>query len=314
MHSSSMHPTMHSLKSPPAYIGRFAPSPTGALHFGSLVAALASYLHAHAHNGQWLVRMEDLDPPREQPGAAAAILRSLEAHGLHWHGSVLYQSERLKAYAEALEQLKAANLIYVCDCTRQDLQAMGGIYNGRCRQRDVDSNKPHALRLTLYGTPQFPAQQLCFTDLFQGEQIQDLRRDAGDPIVKRKDGLFAYQLAVVVDDIIQGVTHVIRGMDLLEVTARQIVLFKLLGSKPPAFGHVPLVLNDSGQKLSKQNLAPALDSSQAAKNLWHALVFLGQNPPTDFGVIDTAGGVDEILAWARRHWNSHSLLATKPHR
>jgi glutamyl-Q tRNA(Asp) synthetase len=262
--------------------------------------------------------MEDLDPPREQPGAAAAILRSLEEHGLYWHGSVLYQSERLPAYATTLEQLKTAGLIYACDCTRQDLQAMGGIYNGCCRQRAVDTNKPHALRLKLYNTPQFPAQQLSFNDLLQGEQQQDLRRDAGDPIVKRKDGLFAYQLAVVVDDIAQQITHVIRGMDLLEVTARQMVLFKLLGSEPPAFGHVPLVLNASGQKLSKQNLAPALDSGQAAKNLWHALVFLGQNPPTDLGTLGSLGGgtaaVEEILVWARSHWNSLSLPPAKPHR
>lgn len=304
----------HIPKPPKAYIGRFAPSPTGPLHLGSLVAALASYLHAHAHSGQWLVRMEDLDPPREQPGAAAEILRSLEAHGLHWHGSVLYQSDRLNAYAEALEQLQSADLIYACDCTRQDLQAMGGIYNGRCRQRMVDTSKPHALRLKLYGTPQFPATQLSFTDLLQGEQWQDLQHAAGDPIVKRKDGLFAYQLAVVVDDIAQGVTHVIRGMDLLEVTARQIVLFKLLGSEAPAFGHVPLVLNDSGQKLSKQNLAPALDSTRAANNLWQALGFLGQNPPTDFGTVSGTDSVDEILAWARNHWNNHSLPPSKPTR
>lgn len=306
--------TGHTPKLPNTYIGRFAPSPTGPLHLGSLVAALASYLHAHVHNGQWLVRMEDLDPPREQPGAAAAILRSLETHGLHWHGSVLYQSARLPAYAEALEQLQSADLIYACDCTRQDLQAMGGIYNGRCRQRPVDTNKPYALRLKLYDTPQFPATQLRFTDLLQGEQVQDLRRDTGDPIVKRKDGLFAYQLAVVADDIAQGVTHVIRGMDLLEVTARQMVLFQLLGCQAPEFGHVPLVLNDSGQKLSKQNLAPALDSAHAANNLWQALVFLGQNPPTDLGSVNGTGGVDEILAWARSHWNGHFPLSAKPTR
>lgn len=294
---------------PSAYIGRFAPSPTGPLHFGSLVSALASYLHAHAHQGRWLVRMEDLDPPREQPGAADAILRCLEAHQLHWDGPVLYQSQRLAAYEEVLEALRAEDLLYACNCTRQDLQAIGGIYNGRCRNRRVDTTKPHAWRLKLYDLPPVYAalnDVVGFTDLIQGEQQQNLRLNAGDQILKRKDALFAYQLAVVADDIAQQVTHIIRGQDLLEVTARQIFLFQLLGAQPPVFGHVPLVLNDYGQKLSKQNLAPPLEDAQAGNNLWHALEFLGQNPPPTL----KNASATEVLLWSKAHWDMNRL---QPH-
>lgn len=304
------------------YVGRFAPSPTGPLHFGSLVSALASYLHAHAHQGLWLVRMEDLDPPREQAGAADAILRCLEAHQLHWDGPVLYQSQRLDAYDEVLSALRREGLLYACDCTRQDLQAMGGIYNGRCRHRNIDLSRPHAWRLKLYDLPQPYAaldEMVFFKDLIQGEQRQDLRLKAGDQILKRKDHLFAYQLAVVTDDIAQQVTHIIRGQDLLEVTARQIFLFRLLGvqaesspgvpseatlgRKLPEFGHVPLVLNHCGQKLSKQNLAPPLDDSRAGNNLWHALEFLGQNPPP---TLKNASAAD-VLAWGKQHWDMRLL-------
>lgn len=299
----------HSPESPHAYIGRFAPSPTGPLHFGSLVAAVASYLHARSNKGQWLVRMEDLDPPREQPGAASAILRCLESHGLHWDGSLLYQSQRLEIYQQALDQLTAADLVYRCNCTRQDLQVMGGIYSGRCRQRAVDANEPHASRLKLYDTPCQANEQVNFADLFQGGQQQNLRLEAGDPILKRKDGLFAYQLAVVVDDIAQGITHIIRGMDLLDVTARQIVLFKLLGAPAPAFGHVPLVLNDRGQKLSKQNLAPSLDNNAAANNLWRALMFLRQNPPAGLA----RATITDLLAWGTTNWDSTHLISATYH-
>ena len=282
------------------YIGRFAPSPTGPLHFGSLVSALASYLDAHHNNGKWLVRMEDLDPPREQAGAADAILRCLEDYGLEWDDSVLYQSQRWDIYENYLSQLRRQDLIYNCDCTRQDLQCMGGIYSGRCRTRSVDITKLHAQRLKLYDLPYvfFDSEQLIFTDLIQGKQTQNLRTEAGDQILKRKDGFYAYQLAVVVDDIEQGITHIIRGSDLLEVTARQIFLFQLLDGAVPAFGHVTLASHANGQKLSKQNLAPALQLKDAGKNLWHALVFLNQNPPQEL----QAAVPTEILAWAKLHW------------
>jgi len=296
---------MSAITNPNGYIGRFAPSPTGPLHFGSLVSALASYLDAHHNNGKWLVRMEDLDPPREQPGAADAILRCLEDYGLEWNDSVAYQSRRWDLYEDYLGKLRQQDLLYPCDCTRQDLQAMGGIYNGRCRNRFIDINLAHAQRLKLYDLPTgFPqGEQLVFTDLIQGKQIQNLRIQAGDQILKRKDGLYAYQLAVVVDDIEQGITHIIRGSDLLDVTARQILLFQLLGKPIPAFGHVTLASQPNGQKLSKQNLAPALELKDASTNLWQALAFLGQNPPQALkGATPT-----ELLAWGRVNWQRSAV-------
>lgn len=296
-------------KSPLPYRGRFAPSPTGPLHFGSLVSALASYLDARHHNGQWLVRMEDLDPPREQAGAADSILRCLEDHGLHWDDILAYQSQRHALYEDYLGRLRERQLLYPCDCTRQDLQTMGGIYNGRCRNRKVDINQPHALRLKLYDLPdqhiglQQTAEELCFIDLIQGPQCQQLRREAGDQILKRKDGLYAYQLGVVVDDIEQHITHIVRGSDLLEVTARQIFLFKLLGAPVPEFGHVTLATQPNGQKLSKQNLAPALDANNANRNLWHALEFLRQQPPQELKNAPPA----ELLAWATSNWQLRAI-------
>jgi len=287
-----------------AYIGRFAPSPTGPLHFGSLVSALASYVDAHHNHGKWLVRMEDLDPPREQAGAADAILHCLEDYGLEWDDSVLYQSQRWDIYETYLEQLRQQGLIYACNCSRQDLQAMGGIYNGRCRNRFVDITKPHAQRLKLYDLPPgfSDSDQLTFTDLIQGKQTQNLRTEAGDQILKRKDGLYAYQLAVVVDDIEQSITHIIRGSDLLNVTARQIFMFQLLNASVPAFGHVTLASQPNGQKLSKQNLAPALELKDAEKNLWNALAFLNQNPPKELW-----GAKSELLKWAKVNWQRSNI-------
>jgi glutamyl-Q tRNA(Asp) synthetase len=283
---------------PSPYIGRFAPSPTGPLHFGSLVSALASFLDARHHNGQWLLRMEDIDPPREQPGAASAILQSLEDHELTWDNSVTYQSQRLPIYDAYLQHLQKLDLIYPCHCSRQDLIAMGNIYDGRCRSNVdyrsafSDSSKPHSLRLKL------TTDDLHFVDLIQGKQTQNLRTEAGDQIVKRKDGLIAYQLAVVVDDIEQKITHIIRGSDLLEVTARQIFLFQQLKAVVPQFGHVTLATHANGQKLSKQNLAPALKATESGINLWKALTFLRQNPPRAlYGASAT-----EILEWGIQHW------------
>jgi glutamyl-Q tRNA(Asp) synthetase len=286
------------------YRGRFAPSPSGPLHFGSLVSALASYLDAKANHGQWLVRMEDLDPPREQPGAASLILQTLEDHGLQWDEQVLYQSARHQSYQETLEWLIAQNLAYPCSCSRQELAAMGGIYDGRCRHREVDLAKPYATRLKLYDIPHRPQNDwMSFNDVIQGQQTQNLRTQAGDQILKRRDGFYAYQLAVVVDDIHQQITHIIRGSDLLEVTARQLSLFNLLDAPTPAFGHVPLALQSNGQKLSKQNHAKAIDSAQASRNLWHGLGFLGQNPPVDLARASTR----ELLSWAQTHWRRHVI-------
>lgn len=286
------------------YIGRFAPSPTGPLHFGSLVTALASYLDAKASGGQWLVRMEDLDPPREQPGAASAILRSLEDHGLQWDGEIIYQSQRSEAYQNCIDALLEAGLAYRCNCSRQDLTAMGGIYDGRCRNRQLASDQICSLRLKLYELPdRFTPEQIHFDDLIQGPQSQNLRTQAGDQILKRRDGFYAYQLAVVVDDIAQGITHVIRGSDLLEVTGRQLFFFELLGAPLPQFGHVPLAMQANGQKLSKQNHAKAIESKLASRNLWHGLAFLGQNPPSDLADASTS----ECLDWALHHWQRQAI-------
>lgn len=287
------------LLTPTPYRGRFAPSPTGPLHFGSLVSALASFLDAKANRGQWLVRMEDLDPPREQPGASALILQSLECHGLVWDEPVLYQSQRWARYEERLSELRHADLAYPCNCSRQRLQGLNGIYDGYCRTHPPAAEDTLAWRLKLYDVPTGPTPDVSrFVDLLQGEQQQNLRTQAGDQILKRRDGFYAYQLAVVVDDIDQGITRIIRGSDLLDVTARQRVLFHYLAAPVPEFGHVPVAIHANGQKLSKQNHALPLDNQRSASNLWHALVFLGQNPPA---ALQAATPI-ELLDWAIAHW------------
>ncbi len=278
---------------PNTYIGRFAPSPTGPLHFGSLVSALASFLDARSHRGQWLVRMEDLDPPRVQPGAADSILRDLEAHGLTWEGGVLHQSRRHAAYGEALARLRDTHRVYPCSCTRQRLQLCGGIYDGHCTRQPPSPKEATALRLKVNA-----ANPITFHDLFQGQQRQNLADEVGDFILRRKDGLFAYQLAVVVDDIYQGITHIIRGSDLLDSTPRQLWLYQCLEAKAPSYGHIPVALNRHGQKLSKQNLAPALEAHSASDNLCLALQFLQQSPPA----ILEGAPVHELVTWAVEHW------------
>ncbi len=274
------------------------------MHFGSLVTALASFLDAKAHGGQWLVRIEDIDPPREQPGAATAILRCLEGHGLHWDGEIIYQSQRHRAYQDCLETLISRHWVYPCGCSRQDLSNMGGTYNGHCRNHPVNLAQPYSLRLKLYDIENHSsADEIRFHDLIQGPQAQNLRTQAGDQILKRRDGLYAYQLAVVVDDIAQGITHVIRGADLLEVTGRQLFFFELLGAQLPAFGHVPLAVQENGQKLSKQNHARAIDNQTASRNLWRGLEFLGQNPPADLADASTC----EILDWGLHYWRREKI-------
>lgn len=245
------------------------------------------------------MRMEDLDPPRKQAGAADLILQCLEAHGLCWDEPVLYQSSRHTAYEQALDWLIAQGMAYPCRCSRRTLSTMGGIYDGRCRTNPPARNEICAIRLKLYDIPKHPcSDSVEFVDIFQGRQQQNLRTQAGDQILKRRDGFYAYQLAVVVDDIFQGISHIIRGSDLLEVTARQQRLFELFNAKPPAFGHVPLALQANGQKLSKQNHAQPLDMQQASRNLWHGLGFLGQNPPASLAHASTF----ELLDWAIEHW------------
>lgn len=295
------------------YIGRFAPSPTGPLHFGSLVAAVASYLDARAHQGQWLLRIEDLDPPREVAGASEAILASLEAHGLLWDGEILFQSQRANAYANALAHLDASKLVYPCYCNRKSVMATGGIYPGTCRPSGeagsaldtaAHSASPSAIRVKTRSLP-LPfasiAGDIHFDDLIFGPQYFNLPVSTGDYILRRKDGLFAYQLAVVVDDMAQQVSHVIRGSDLLDSSAQQIFLFKLLQAPPPVYGHVPVVLNPERQKLSKQQGAAPLDNSRAANNLCRALQFLGQGVPDQLLEASCATILEGAIArWDRR--------------
>jgi glutamyl-Q tRNA(Asp) synthetase len=289
----------HSVNIPPKYIGRFAPSPSGPLHFGSLIAALASYLDAKAHGGRWLTRIEDVDETRCKSEHADDILRTLAAFGLNWDGEVMVQSRRKPAYEQALARLSEAHLTYACTCSRKEIadSAMGiegPIYPGTCRTlaMPIENN---AIRVLTSNEP------IHFTDRVQGKAIQRIESDIGDFVIKRRDGLFAYQLAVVVDDAAQGITHVVRGADLLDSTARQIYLQQLLGFIKPQYLHVPIVTNDVGQKLSKQTLAPGISPADAVTVIEAALRFLGQiNPGSNLSV-------PELLAAAARNWQVSTI-------
>ncbi|MDQ7989701.1 MAG: tRNA glutamyl-Q(34) synthetase GluQRS [Candidatus Dactylopiibacterium sp.] len=283
----------------PAYAGRFAPSPTGPLHLGSLVAALASCLEARAHQGRWLLRMEDVDAPRTRPGAARTILAQLEAFGFAWDGELVWQSQRLDAYRAALEALLEAGAAYPCACTRREiadsaLLAPDGShrYPGTCRAGLPPGRPARAWRCRT------GAGQLRWTDAIQGPQCEEVGQIVGDFVLLRADGQFAYQLAVVVDDAWQGVTHVVRGADLLDSTGRQLHLQHLLGAPHPAYAHLPVLTNAAGEKLSKQTLAAPLDPAAPARALVHALGLLGQAPPDGLARAAPA----EIWAWAEAHW------------
>lgn len=286
------------------YIGRFAPSPSGPLHTGSILCALASYLDAKANFGTWLVRMEDIDPPREEAGAKERILKTLQQHGLHWDGEILYQSNRSSAYSEALTNLKAKQLGYHCDCTRKRLLSINHIYDGHCRNRDIIHQLPYAIRLNCSyavhheGLP----PEITFEDLIQGIQTENIL-EQGDFVIHRKDGLFAYQLAVVVDDIYQGITHIVRGSDLLDTTAKQIFLTKLLQGQTIKYGHIPVVVDSSGAKLSKQNHAPAVDDDTPEANLINVAKLLG----LDCSRLSTKLSTREILASLIAQWSIKSI-------
>lgn len=275
---------------PDRYIGRFAPSPSGPLHFGSLIAALGSYLQAKVNQGLWLVRIEDLDPPREVPGAADDILRTLDAFGLHWDGEVVYQSRRHGRYQAVLDDWAGRGLSYHCHCTRRMIAEAGGFYRGHCRDLRLPAAGA-AVRLRL----ERPIHD--FEDRLQGRVTVAGPLAEEDFIIHRRDGLYAYNLAVVLDDAEAGVTEVVRGADLLEPTVRQLALYRLLGAPAPGWLHLPLA-TQGGHKLSKQNHAPALDKRRPEMPLWQALAFLGQLPPPDLA----GAGVAELLAWARQHW------------
>lgn len=274
-----------------SYRGRFAPSPSGYLHFGSLIAALASYLDAKKNNGTWLVRIEDIDPPREKKGASKAILETLEAYGLHWDEKVLYQSNQQPLYQDYINELLNSNLAYYCQCTRAQIKTSGGIYQGTCR------NLSHQAAGSAIRVKNNLAIHK-FSDLIQGHVECNMSLAQEDFTIFRKDGLFAYQLAVVVDDLCQNISHVIRGCDLLEPTVRQLSFFKLLNSPPPAYGHFPLAVTELGYKLSKQNKAPAINVEDPRPSLITALSFLGQEPARDLA----SATVEEIIQWATKHW------------
>ena len=283
-----------------SYVGRFAPSPSGPLHFGSLIAAVGSYLQAKANQGTWLVRIEDLDPPREVAGAAADILTTLDAFGLHWDGDVIYQSQREDAYRDAIAQLSQQGLTYFCNCTRKQIQAHGSFYQGQCKHKQLTGHNA-ALRLTTTT----PVNH--FIDELHGKIEIDHALAAEDFIIHRKDGLFAYNLAVVVDDIYQGITQVVRGADLIEPTGRQLYLFSQFTQPAPSYLHLPLVSNANGSKLSKQNHAPGLDSSKAKTLLIEAFRFLAL--PVFSALQDLS--IPQLLQWGTEHWSVKNLPRQK---
>ncbi|UTW09231.1 tRNA glutamyl-Q(34) synthetase GluQRS [Pseudomonas benzenivorans] len=275
----------------PRYIGRFAPTPSGYLHFGSLVAALASYLDARAVDGHWLLRMEDLDPPREVPGAQDAILRTLESYGLHWDGELVRQSARHAEYEALIQRLLASGLAYACTCSRKQLEGYQGVYPGFCRDAG-HAPQDAAIRLRV------PQLSYGFTDRVQGAYHQHLGHEVGDFVIRRRDGLYAYQLAVVLDDAWQGVTDVVRGADLLDSTPRQLYLQELLGAAQPRYLHVPLIIQPDGHKLGKSYRSPPLPADRAAPLLVRALHALGQAVPAEL----EGARPEQLLAWASQHW------------
>lgn len=251
-----------------SYIGRFAPSPTGPLHFGSLLTAVASYCDAKANHGKWLVRIEDTDIPRIYPNSETHILSCIDAFEFEPDAEIIFQKDRLTIYEQVLDQLKQQHAIYACQCTRKMLGS-NHIYAGTCRDLNLDFAE-QAIRLKVDDL------LICFEDRLQGRQCSNLKDDLGDFVLKRRDGIISYQLAVVVDDYLQGITHVVRGADLLDNTARQIWLGSILNYPSLSYMHLPLAMNDQGQKLSKQNLAQALDLSKASELLQQAILALGQ--------------------------------------
>ena len=283
------------------YRGRFAPSPTGRLHFGSLVAAVESWLCARRAGGRWLVRLEDIDPPREVPGAAGDILATLPAFGLVPDEPVLFQSTRRAAYDAAFAQLRAADRVFPCWCSRADLAATGGVHrDGRCVAAP-DASRPPAWRLRM------PEIIVAFDDALQGPQRQDLRDVAGDIVIRRVEGYYAYQLACVVDDAFQGITEVVRGVDLLDSTPRQIYLQRLLGLPAVRYRHLPLARDADGQKLSKSAGAGAVDPLDPLPDLRRALAFLGVRPAVD------ASTPADLLAAAAGCFNRNDLAQRSSH-
>jgi len=276
------------------YIGRFAPSPTGPVHYGTLVAAVGSYLQAKTHNGQWLIRMEDVDITRKVDGADSDILHTLESFGFEWDGEVIYQSRLTEYYEQALQQLVSQSLVFPCLCSRKQLaQSQSAIYPGSCRRRLLPEAHEHALRLIANDV------NIEFDDKVMGKQSQNIKQQCGDFIIKRRDSLFAYQLAVVVDDARQNISEVVRGADLLSSTPRQIYLQQLLNYPVPRYCHLPLALDNKGYKISKSEGASRIDLRHKEKQLVSVLDFLGQQPPADLAECT----INDIWSWALEHWD-----------
>ncbi len=283
------------------YVGRFAPSPTGPLHFGSLVAAVASYLQAKAHDGRWLLRIEDIDPPREQAGASEAIISALVQYGFEWHDELSYQSASQAAHETALQDLNERNLAYPCGCSRRDLAnskrgPLGTIYPGTCR--DGTDATETAIRLRTNN------ETIGFEDGLQGWQSQRLESNSGDFIIRRRDGLIAYHLAVVVDDALQGVTEVVRGIDLMDSTPRQIWLQEQLGYATPSYFHIPVITHPDGDKLSKLTGAAGVPLDDIEITLVAALGALAQDPPAGLAT----DGLEKIWSWAIENWRIENLV------
>ncbi len=284
--------------------GRFAPTPSGELHLGSLLAAVGGYLAARSLGGRWLLRIDDIDTPRVVPGAGDAIQRSLQAHGLLWDGDVLYQSRRGEAYRAALERLRAAGLTYPCACTRRELAAIaragvdGPVYPGTCRAGIAPGRPARALRLRV------PDADIGFVDAVQGHCRHNLAQAVGDFVLQRADGLIAYQLATVIDDAFQAVTQVVRGVDLLASTPRQIYLQQCLGLPQPDYAHLPLLVDGHGMKLGKQTGAGPLDDRRASDNLRQVLAALALPPPFDL----LGAPPVELLRWATARWDPARLV------
>ncbi|MEM8815962.1 MAG: tRNA glutamyl-Q(34) synthetase GluQRS [Pseudomonadota bacterium] len=284
--------------------GRFAPSPTGPLHFGSLLAAVASYLDARTANARWLLRIENIDPPREVAGAADQIIGILDAYGFEWDGAIRWQADSAAEHEAALARLVDGGLAYPCGCSRRDLaneprSSLGTIYPGTCRA-GTDAAE-FAIRMRTTDEP------LRYVDRLQGERVHKLESQSGDFVIKRRDGLIAYQLAVVVDDFLDNVTRIVRGIDLIDSSPRQIWLQRQLGYPTPDYAHIPVAVHDNGDKLSKLTGAPGLEASDASVNLQRALVALGQAPPAELA---TAPPTD-IWIWAHAHWNPKPLAGIR---
>lgn len=281
-----------------SYVGRFAPSPTGPLHFGSLVAAVGSYLEAKKNRGQWLLRIEDIDPPREVPGATTSIIKTLERFGFEWDGDIIYQNQRYDIYQEYIDKLIAESQAYPCGCSRKEIAAVsprsanGIVYPGTCRD-GLDDKKPRSTRLLTENI------DIHFKDQIQGNIEQNLESDSGDYIIRRADGLYAYNLAVVIDDQLNGITDIVRGYDLLPCTCQHIYLQRVLHFDTPSYTHLPIALNESGQKLSKQNLAKEVDVSDRVKVLYNVITFLNQTP--DPSLLDA--DINSIWKWAIANWD-----------